>query len=73
MVHRLVICKKINCYVSHILYAISLSQNTSASIAFKYVYYVSLDTCTTLFSWWAVNNNKREHILADNFYILHIR
>ena len=59
IMYGLGLCIKLDSYVAHMLYAWSLSHNTSVPISIKKnKYFLSLKTNTYVFSWGAENSNK---------------
>ena len=51
IMHGLVLCIKVDCFVAHMFYTLSFSHNTSVPIAIKKnKYFILLNTNTTVFS-----------------------
>ena len=59
IMHGMVLCIKVDIYVSHIIYAYPFSHNTEVPISIKNNKIIlSLDTYTTVFSWGSGNSNQ---------------
>ena len=59
IMHGMVLCIKVDIYMSHIIYAYPFSHNTEVPISIKNNKIIlSLDTYTTVFSWGSGNSNQ---------------
>ena len=69
VMYGLVLCIKLNIYVTHMFYVWSFRHNTAVPIAIKQnKYYLSLNTYTTVFVWGSGYSNKNQHKEKRNFY-----
>ena len=59
IMHGLGLCIKFNSFVSHMFYAWSFRNNEAPPVDIKQnKYFISLNTCTTVFAWVSSNSNK---------------
>ena len=64
--HGLGLCIQVDSYVAHMFYTWSFIHNTAVTISInRNIYFISLNTNTTVFAWGGGNPNKNRMFQLD--------